>query len=166
MKTVVLVRHGKASWSHPELDDIDRPLKHCGKKDSIRMAEEFTELDIRVHAVISSPALRAQTTAKAFASRLVLPVETDERLYNGTDADLLDVIQEADESYSTILLVGHNPSLSDLMRDLLDDESEDLSTASVAVLDFDVQEWPDIHSGSGTLEYLLSPKALNRPHAA
>lgn len=166
MKTVVLVRHGKARWGHPELDDINRPLRHCGKKDSIKMAAQFLDLNLRVHAMISSPALRAQTTAKAFADRLLLPVDIDERLYNGTDADLLDIIQEADESYSTILLVGHNPSLSDLLRDLLDAGCADLPESSVSVVDFSVQEWGDIHSGTGTLDHQLISKAIDKPHAA
>ncbi len=166
MKTVIFVRHGKAGWSHPELDDMDRPLRHSGKKDSIRMAELFADLDIQVDGLISSPALRSLTTAEIFADRLVLRVETDERLYNGTDSDLLDVIQEAEEACSNILLVGHNPGLSDLLRDLLDRECEDLSAASVAVVDFDVEEWGDIHSGSGSLEYLLSPEDSTQQHAA
>jgi phosphohistidine phosphatase len=166
MKTVILVRHGKAGWSHPEQDDMDRPLLPRGEKESMQMAEVFSDLDIEVHMLLSSPALRAQSTAKRFADQLALPVETDERLYDGTDSELLDVIQETDEEFSSILLVGHNPGLSDLLRDLLDAGSENLSSASVAVLDFDVAEWEDIHSGGGTLVYLLSPRALDRPHAA
>lgn len=166
MKTVVLVRHGKAGLSHPDLDDMDRPLQHRGKKDSIKMAERFADLDVEVDMLISSPALRSQTTAKAFSNQLSLRVETDERLYDGTDSELLDVIQETDEECSCILLVGHNPSLSDLLRDLLDAECEDLCAGSVAVVDCDVAEWEDVHSGSGTLEQLLTPAAYDTPHAA
>lgn len=166
MKTVILVRHGKAKLAHPELDDIDRPLRHRGKVDSDRMARELADLDVSVDALISSPALRARSTASLFADQLFLPVETDERIYNGMDSDLLDVIQEMNEDFSTVLLVGHNPSISDLLRDLLDDDMEDLPTASVAVLEMNVKDWQEIHSGSASLEYLLTPDALDQSHAA
>jgi phosphohistidine phosphatase len=166
MKTLILVRHATAENVHPELDDMDRPLEPCGEKESIQMAEELNGLELSVEAIISSPARRAWATARVFADCFARRVDLDERLYNGTDSDLLDVIQEMDEEYSTILLVGHNPSLSDLLCDLLDGAVEDLSTAAVAVLEFDVAEWPDVHTGGGTLEQLLVPTAFVRPHAA
>lgn len=166
MKTVILVRHGKAVLNHSGLDDMDRPLRPRGQRDSAEMAERFMELDIDVHALVSSPALRSRSTAQVFAGRLGLEMETDERLYDGTDSDLLDVIQETDEEKSCILIVGHNPGLSDLLRDLLDSGIGNLYTASVAVIDFDVDDWGDVHCGGGTLEYLLSPDSLAQPFAA
>lgn len=166
MKTVVLVRHGEVGLSHPDLDDMDRPLRYNGTKNSIKTAGLFADLDIPVDLIISSPAVRAKGTAKVFADKLDLRIETDERLYDGTDSELLDVIQETDESCSVILLVGHNPGLSDLLRDLLDAECEDLVAASVAVVDFDVSEWADIHSGSGMLEHQLVPKLFDHSQAA
>ena len=166
MKTVILVRHGRASPAHPDVDDMDRSLRRSGSMDSERMARDLEDLDVSVDTLISSPALRSRSTADLFAARFFLPVDTDERIYNGIDSDLLDVIQETDEELSSVLLVGHNPGISDLLRDLLDDDFDDLPTASVAVLEFNVRDWQDIHSGSGSLEHLLIPEAFGRSHAA
>ncbi len=157
MKTLVLVRHGKASHSHPELEDLDRPLNHRGKKDSVLIAERFHELGIHIHAIISSPALRAKTTAKEFGDWLVQPIEIDDRLFNATVADWLDVVQQADDFQEAIVLVGHNSGISEFLRRMTGSNLSDMPTASVAVVDFDVPEWTDITAGSGSLECFLDP---------
>lgn len=157
MKTLVLVRHGKAVHVGA---DMDRPLTHQGRTESEQMAEHFHEYGLRVHAVISSPALRAKDTAKCFADWAVLPVGVDDRLYDAGAAELLDVVQGAEDFEETILLVGHNPGLSDFLRLLLDREHDDLPAASVAVINFDVPEWVDIEDGGGDLEWLITPKMI------
>lgn len=157
MKTLVLVRHGKASHCHPDLEDIDRPLSHRGRKDSELIAERYQNLDMRTHAIISSPALRAKTTAKAFADWAVLPVEIDDRLYTSSVTELLDLVQEADDCYETVMLVGHNPGLSEFLQELTGREYPEMSPATVAVIQFDVPEWPDVTADGGTLEYYLDP---------
>ncbi|QHI69471.1 SixA phosphatase family protein [Tichowtungia aerotolerans] len=159
MKTLVLVRHGKAAHRHGG-EDIDRPLTHRGRADSEQMAEKFHELGVQVHAVLSSPALRAETTAKCFADWAVLPVGLDERLYDAGVPDLLDVVQGAEDFQETILLVGHNPGISEFLRVLLDRHHGDMPAASVAVINFDVPEWVDVVAGSGDLEWFMDPKIL------
>jgi phosphohistidine phosphatase len=160
MKTLILVRHGKAGHSHSRGGDLERPLTHRGQTDSARMAELFHEFDVRVHAVISSPALRAKTTAKCFADWVVLPVGLDERLYDAGVPELLDVVQGVEDFQETIVLVGHNPGISEFLRVLLDQEHADMPSASIAVVNFDVPEWVDVVAGGGDLEWFMDPGIL------
>jgi len=160
MKTLILVRHGKAAHSHSKGGDMDRPLTHRGKIESALMAEQFHEFGVRVHAVLSSPALRAKATAKEFADWAVLPVGVDERLYDAGVSELLDVVQGAEDFHETIMLVGHNPGISEFLRVLLDSEYTNMPPASVAVVSFDVHEWVDIIADSGELEWFMDPKVI------
>ena len=139
---------------------MDRPLTHRGKSDSELMAEHLHEFGPPVHAIISSPALRAKTTAKYFADWAVLPVGVDERLYDAGASELLDVVQEAEDFQETILLVGHNPGISEFLRVLLDRDYDSMPPASVAVINFDVPEWVDVVAGSGELEWFMKPKIV------
>lgn len=166
MKTLVLVRHGKAVRHHPGVDDMDRPLTHQGERDSERMAELFHEYGIQLHAVISSPALRARSTAKCFADWAVLPVGVDDRLYDAEASDLLDVVQEAEDFQEVILLVGHNPGISEFLRVILDRRHADMSGASVAIVNFDVPEWVDVVAAGGTLELFMDSKILAQENKA
>lgn len=166
MKTIVLVRHGKAGHSLPGGNDEDRPLTRRGNNDSAHMAEHFHEFGLPIHAIISSPALRAKTTAKCFADWEVLPVGLDDRLYDAGEADLLDVVQELEEFQETVMLVGHNPGISEFLRVLLDSDHEDMPAASVAVLSFDVPDWVDIVSGTGSLEWFMTPQILAHQNKA
>ena len=97
MKTLVLVRHGQAEHSRPRGGDIERPLTHQGQTDSARMAEQFYEFGMEAHAVLSSPALCAKTTAKYFADWRALDVGLDERLYDASVPELLDVVQDVED---------------------------------------------------------------------
>ncbi len=160
MKTLILVRHAKAGRSNPGVKDIERPLTHRGQTDSARMAECFHEYGLQVDAVISSSALRAKTTAKYFADWEGLPVGVDDRLYDAGVPELLDVVQGVDDFQETIILVGHNPGVSEFLRTLLDRDHADMPTASVAIVNFDVPEWVDVIAGSGTLEWFMEPAIL------
>jgi len=157
MKTLVLVRHGKAEH---EGGDLDRSLTHQGNSDSARMAEQFHEFGLQVHAVLSSPALRAKSTARYFADGEVLPVGLDDRIYDAGVSELLDVVQELEDFQDTVVLVGHNPGLSEFLQVLLDSDHASMPTASVAVVSFDVPEWVDVVAGIGELEWFMDPKTI------
>ncbi|MBC8207169.1 MAG: histidine phosphatase family protein [Kiritimatiellales bacterium] len=163
MKTLVLVRHGKAGHAGA---DMDRPLTRRGHTESEQMAEHFHEYGLPIHAVLCSPALRARTTAKYFADWAVLPVGVDERLYDAGVPELLDVVQGAEDFQETILLVGHNPGLSEFLRELLDREHDDMPAGSLAIVNFDVPEWVDVFAGSGKLEWFMTPKMIAEEHKA
>ncbi len=158
MKTLILVRHAKAEHGSPSLDDFDRPLNHRGKHDASAMAKRFKETGVRVDALISSPAVRALSTAEDFAMEINLPIQTDERIYEAGLRDLLAVVRELDDRHSSVMLAGHNPGMSDLLHYLAGGNCVNLPTAAVAVIELPQESWRNIPVGKGVLKSISSPK--------
>jgi phosphohistidine phosphatase len=67
MKSVLILRHAKSSWKHPELADHDRPLNRRGKRDTPLMGRLLKKEDLVPEIIISSTATRARSTAEAVA---------------------------------------------------------------------------------------------------
>ncbi len=146
MKTLFLVRHGQSSWDDVSLTDRDRPLTDKGKRDAVKMGKRLAEAEIAVDALLSSPALRALATAKAIARKLDFKrrhIVQDERLYSGQVDELLELIEEIGGEHKRLMLVGHNPLLSELVLRLAD-KDVNLPTCAVAVLRFDTKSWAKI----------------------
>lgn len=146
MKTLFLVRHGQSSWEDVKLADRDRPLTDKGKNDAAKMGKRLAEAEVTVDALVASPATRALATAAAIARRLDFKrkrIVQDERLYSGGVDDLLELIREQGGEHKRLMLVGHNPALSELLRQLAD-KDVNLPTCAVAVLRFDGKSWAKI----------------------
>ena len=73
MKTLYLLRHAKSSWDDPELKDLERPLADRGLRDILKMASRFQQRGDTVDCVVTSPAIRAKTTAKILAGQIGFP---------------------------------------------------------------------------------------------
>ncbi|MCC6075405.1 phosphohistidine phosphatase SixA [Pseudomonas sp. GCM10022188] len=146
MKTLFLVRHGQSSWDDVRLADSERPLTDKGKNDAAKMGRRLAESDVAVDALVSSPAQRALATANAIAKRLEFKrrhIVQDQRLYTGQVDDLLQLLQETDDEHKRLMLVGHNPLLSELVL-CLSSKDVNLPTCAVAVLRFDTKSWMKI----------------------
>ena len=158
MKTLVLVRHAKADHGDSSLDDFDRPLNYRGKHDASAMAAQFKKTGVRVDALISSPAVRALSTAEDFAMEINLPIQTDERIYEAGLRDLLAVVRELDDRHRSVMLTGHNPGMSELLHYLTGAGCVSLPTAAVAVIELPQESWQNIPVGKGVLKGISSPK--------
>jgi phosphohistidine phosphatase len=160
VKTLLIVRHAKSDWGHPGLADHDRPLNARGRRDApamgLRLAERGTVPDV----IRSSTALRARTTAAAFAEafgREASALELDETMYATSVDRLLDVIATLDDDAATVMLVGHNPEFSALVGRLTGDDVE-LSTCTVAEVRLPVERWVDASGAAGELARIDRPK--------
>jgi phosphohistidine phosphatase len=159
MKKLMLVRHAKSDWGDAQLADFDRPLNSRGLKSAPEMAIRLLKKGIVPQYLLSSPALRAKTTAKIFADTLGLAEPDYERsIYEARYADLLKVINQLPEDYDFIALFGHNPGMSDLLYGLTGDMA-DMPTCAVAVISFNVSEWGMIGGDSGRVTYYGYPKS-------
>ncbi len=159
MKTLILVRHAQTIRDHSALSDFDRPLSRSGQRDAFVLAERFADIGLRVDALISSPAVRALSTAEAFAQKLSRPVQTDQRVYNAGVPELLETVQSFENGRSTVVLVGHNPGLSEFLRYLTEENYADLPVAAMAVVDIPVKVWRHVFAGKGVLKNGLCPNA-------
>lgn len=146
MKTLFLVRHAKSSRDEPSLPDRDRPLDERGKRDAPTMGKRLAKRDVKPALLVSSPALRALTTAQLIADAVGYKrkdIVVDDRLYASSSDDLLAIIRALDKRLDRVMLVGHNPEFTDLAH-RLSSEIVDMPTSAVAEFSFDTEAWSDV----------------------
>jgi phosphohistidine phosphatase len=144
MKTLTLVRHAKSSWHDTNLRDQERPLNKRGLRDAPIMGRRAVEVGIRPSLIISSPAVRAWTTAKVFATELGYPVEFLQReddIYLASLDRLLEVVASQDAGFNNLMVFGHNPGLTDFANYLSQGLTNNLPTAGIVSVEFDRDDW-------------------------
>ena len=144
MKTLTIVRHAKSSWKHQDLSDRERPLNKRGERDAPIMARRVVDAGIRPSQIISSPAVRAWTTAKIFARELGYPAEflqREDSLYLASLDNLLDVVAMQDAGFNHLMLFGHNPGLTDFVNYLVPGLTSNLPTAGVVTVSLTTEDW-------------------------
>jgi phosphohistidine phosphatase len=144
MKTLTILRHAKSSWADDSVVDHDRPLNSRGKRDAPVMAARIAREGIRPSLILSSSAKRAWSTAKEVAKELSYPAEFLQRerdLYHAGVSRLLYVLAEQDVGFNNILLVGHNPGLTDFANYLVPDLTDNIPTCGYASVNIDVDDW-------------------------
>lgn len=144
MKILTLVRHAKSSWSDRHLSDRERPLNQRGMRDAPIMGKRIVAHGIRPSLIISSPATRAWTTAKIIAREIAYPIEflqREDRLYLASLNEILDVVAAQDNDFNNLMVVGHNPGMTDFANFLSPGLSHNLPTAGVVSVQFDQQDW-------------------------
>lgn len=144
MKTLTILRHAKSSWSDASLSDHDRPLNGRGKRDAPVIAERIRKAGIRPSLIISSPAKRAWSTAKFVAKEISYPVEFLQRekgLYHAGLQSLLETIAQQDQGFNSILLVGHNPGLTDIANFLVPRMTDNIPTCGFVSVLVDQDDW-------------------------
>ncbi|MCS6917242.1 MAG: histidine phosphatase family protein [Chitinophagales bacterium] len=164
MKTLVLVRHAKSSWSDPELADIERPLNERGQRDAPRMAQVFRQQLLQPDLMVSSTAARALATAEIFAHELKYDQAKLLRiaeLYLAEADALMDFVRGVDDAFSVLMLFGHNDGLSHFANRLLDHQDlGSLPTCAVAAMDFTQDQWSRLQWHSGRIRFFFYPKLL------
>ncbi len=144
MKTLTLVRHAKSSWSDATLGDRKRPLNQRGKRDAPMMGQRLAEHGVRPSLIISSPAKRAWSTAKIVAEALSYPrefLQREDSLYLASLDDFLDVLVAQDQDFNSIMVVGHNPGMTDFANFLSPGLTNNLPTAGVVSVEIDQDHW-------------------------
>lgn len=144
MKILTLVRHAKSSWDNTNLSDRDRPLNNRGKRDAPVMGKRILEHGIRPSLIVSSPAVRAWTTANIIARELGYPTEFLQRedgLYLASVDEILDVIVAQDDGFNSLMVVGHNPGMTSFANFLSPGLTHNLPTAGVVSVQIDQDHW-------------------------
>ena len=145
MKRLTLMRHGDARWKDAGLKDIERPLNRRGTAAAEAMARRLLELELVPELLLVSPARRTQQTAEIVARGLSIParrVVREEKLYLAAAIDLLQVVHETGPRISHLLLIAHNPGVSELAAMLVPEGSKSgLATAAVCSIAFNAPGW-------------------------
>lgn len=172
MKTLGLFRHAKSDWHDAKARDFDRGLNERGRKGAALMGRHIHEHGQQWDRILASPAVRVAETIEqgAQAIGINVPVQWDRRIYLASSATLADVLREVPDDIASVLMVGHNPSLEDLIFDLVPDDGscplraiveEKFPTAAFAVLECDIESWADLDDGCARLVHLVRPRDLD-----
>jgi phosphohistidine phosphatase len=146
MKTLFLIRHAKSSWDDPNLPDRSRPLAARGERDAATMGKRLSQRHVRPDLIVSSPAVRALSTARVIAKALDYKpkaIVVDARLYATTDDVLIAVIEALDVTVDCVVLVGHNPEFTELAH-YFSSEITGMPTCAVAEFEFKAKTWKGI----------------------
>jgi phosphohistidine phosphatase len=146
-----------------DLRDFDRPLNDRGLKDAPYMGNRLKERGVHPDLMISSPAVRALTTCRALATALGYPeekIKADKRLYHAAEDKLLTVIKECRnfQDPGVILVVGHNPGLTEFANRLLDDAIDNIPTCGIIAGELNIESWYDLAWGCGEREFFETPR--------
>ena len=161
MKQLLIMRHAKSDWSHPELGDHDRPLNKRGLRNAPAMGDWLISQELEPELVISSTAHRAKQTTELMTSQFdtSIPTQYDSDLYHASLDTWLTTIPIYAESESTILIVGHNPGLERLVYDLTG-EYHALPTATITYLRLQTDDWSEIGSAPVKHVEVWRPKEI------
>ena len=163
MIRLLVMRHAKSSWKLSELGDFERPLNNRGERDAPRMGRHLASRVERIDRIVTSSAVRALATARLVARELELSedaIDARPSLYLADPRDILAELRELESEWRTVLLLGHNPGVTELVRIMTGAELEELPTGAVALLELAVDAWSDLREGSALLRELALPKEL------
>lgn len=161
MRTVYLCRHAKSSWADPGQDDFDRPLNERGLRDAPAMARHFKARNEPVDLIISSPAKRALTTARAFGTELGMTGDAfreDPSLYHASTSTIHRVLGALPDAIEHVVLFGHNPGFSEAVETLSSEPIGNMPTCGMVRIDFPVDSWSLVARDMGTLIWFDYPK--------
>ena len=172
MKILGLFRHAKSDWNDAVARDFDRPLNERGRKGAAVMGQHIRDYGQAWDRIIASPAVRSAETIEIAAqgSGHSYPVEWDRRVYLASSANLIDVLREVDDATASVLMVGHNPGLEDVIFDLVPDDGSSplrdvvevkFPTAAFAVLELPIDHWADLADGTARLVHLMRPRDID-----
>jgi len=168
MKTILLLRHAKSSWSDPSLADVDRPLAKRGRKDAPRMGAVLSAFDCVPDVILSSPARRARETAEltARAAGFRGDIRWEESFYGGSAGDLMAALRRLPDDVQRPMLVGHNPTMEATAAALLGDGAFAgggvlrMPTAALVCLEIGIDRWVALQRGEATLRWFLIPRLV------
>ena len=161
MLTLYLLRHAKASWGDATQPDLERTLTNQGRETCATIAEFIREKDIDFAHILVSTAVRTRETIELINDKAKLHCEVhyDERIYEASVSQLLEIISEVDNDRESVLLVGHNPGIEGLIS-LLTREQHHVPTATFAKIKLETTKWSELLTSKGTLDWIVRPREI------
>ena len=163
VKTVYIVRHAKSSWDTPELTDHDRPLLDIGIKKTKKIIDFLVSRKVVPETIISSSAVRARDTAKLIAEGIGFDsnsITNSKELYYADPEDIYSELFLLRNSIKSVMLVGHNPTLTDFVNDFMKHEIDNFPTSAVCCVEFNTKEWESISNAKHNVKFVVYPSML------
>ena len=163
------MRHSKSSWSNLNLEDFDRPLNKRGKKDAKLICEFFIKKKINFDYVLVSASKRTKKTLQLMLKRLKRPkkIISSKKLYLTDEKKIIKYIKKVPKTYNSILLINHEPAITNLVRELIKNHNSNLfkllnykfSTSAFAKINFKIKDWSEVVN-KGVLKEFVRPKDI------
>jgi phosphohistidine phosphatase len=152
---LVIIRHAKSLYNDYVTNDGERHLAPRGYDDIDSTAKWLVQNKIFPDLIITSPAIRAYSTAFIVANRVgydTHKIQLSSSIYEASAKTLFYVLSELHEQINTVFICGHNPGFTDFVNLLCGNVIAHLPTAAAAIVEFHpTLEWPKIAPGSGKL---------------
>jgi phosphohistidine phosphatase len=161
MKTLILVRHAKSSHSFGLSSDFDRPLNDRGFREATEMGKRLFKNKTPIDQFVSSPALRAKTTAELFSDeydRKMKEIYFIPSLYNAALEDFSEAISGMEDAYHHIALFSHNPGITDFASSLTTNHISQMPTCSVFAVSASIDSWKDFAISEKRFLFFLKPE--------
>lgn len=171
MKQLYLLRHAKSDWNHADLADFDRPLNARGCKAAQRMARFLREHRIVPAMVLCSEAKRTRQTLRWLEPAIGgVPAAFDKRIYEAAARTLLSCLRDLPSGLPSVLLIGHNPGIEQLLRLLAGDNgtpealarvAEKYPTCGLSMLTSGAEDWRSLGPATCRLDRFVRPADLD-----
>ncbi len=163
MKTIIFGRHAKSSWDDYNIGDHDRTLNKRGFKDAKIMGKKLMELGYVPDLIITSSAKRAKLTAEIYAKYLInSEFSIDKELYLAPSHLFIKKANELDDKYKTVLMIAHNPGITQLANEFSVDFIGNIPTSGIFKVDFDIKKWKEINTFNGVMDLIIFPKMYKK----
>jgi phosphohistidine phosphatase len=154
------MRHGKSSWEF-SVSDKERPLKPRGKRDALLVANEFVKFSEIPHKFYSSPAKRAQNTAKIFANTIGFSIQNlqiIDELYDFGGNNVISFVKKLPNLINSVMIFGHNHAFTNITNIFGDQSIDNLPTSGLVTIEFEIECWSDLKKGR--TKRIIIPKNL------
>ena len=162
-----IMRHAKSDWSGPQISDFERPINKRGTKNAMRIGEWMNENNYIPQKIISSPALRAKETIELVTEQIskfnLEDLTYEDELYLAGFTQLIEFINTYKDKVQSLMLVGHNPGIENLVNYLCDksgDKETIVTTANLFIFKFSSDSF---NTAVDTIELVeaIKPRELN-----
>lgn len=173
MKTLYLLRHAQALPSSAAVGDFDRVLSPKGIEDAKKLGEVLKQRETSINLIKCSSAKRTQQTTETVLSGFEQNIHTEysKSIYNANVSDLFAMIQDTDDKVESLMIVGHNPTIYELVSRLaasgsnavFDSLAHGYAPATLTIIETDIDKWADIDPDKCEAKAVLDPSDYNAP---
>ncbi len=161
MKTITIVRHAKSDWGNENLEDLHRPLSESGYTDARVTSKQLLKKMEAPDYWLTSPAIRAYSTALIFANAFKYDVEKitiRKKIYETSLKNLKQLFNQLPDNFNTVILFGHNPELTNFFNEVSDSYADNIPTGGVLHMISNTNKWKDVFKKKLENDFTLYPK--------
>ncbi len=163
MKTLTLMRHAKSSWKEAVQSDLERPLLEKGLKRTRLIIDFLQGKEFIPEMILTSHAVRALETARIMAYVFNVPddkLRIEKSIYTASAEEYFDQFFDIPRQISHVLLVGHNPAITNFANRFLQQKIDYLPTSGIVSISFETGRWEELPLAGHRLLFITYPKML------